>query len=344
VGMKPFRRGQMHEHDLGIFEKRFKTDQSLMWPPTKDLRRALYQLHSREDPRHIQPYLNWSWMCSWIAGIQRHQDCGNKLFNLPSLSRKLRDVLVIDVMHRCVVDLPLGAKHLALSYVWGANSEDQLQCTTANRNLLGKPGSLGDITRALPRTISDAISACAKLNHHSQIAEQLEQMAAIYHQDSLVMVSLEGDDATHGLPGVSKPRKVDQPALIYANRFGLVHETSSLYNCRSSSTWEKRGWTYQEYIASSVLLYFTHSGLYVDYWPKGERDGVTVAEGPRDDLKHVGREISGLHLIQNYSKRTLTYREDRLRGMSGVHQAMYEGRITFGIPLNDFENGITWEL
>jgi hypothetical protein len=357
VGMKPFRRGHIHKHSIWIFAKPNETkDQRIMWPPILDDQTVLYRSLSRENPQHVQPYLNWSWACGWITDIQGRQDCGNKFFSMPSLSKKLHNVLVVDVVHRCVVDLPLGAKYLALSYVWGANSEGVLQCTTANRKLLEEPGSLGDITSTLPRTISDAISVCAKLNYnflwvdrlcimqdHPQISVQLDQMAAIYHQAALTIFAMEGDDATHGLPGVSNPRKADQPAFRYADNFELVHETPSLYSCRERSTWDRRGWTYQEYIASSVLMYFTNFGLYVEYWQKGECDHFTEAEGPADDIDGDEHEVSGLHLIQDYSGRTLTHRRDKLRGISGIHQAMYEGQITFGIPLNDFEHGIAWQ-
>jgi hypothetical protein len=355
VGMKPFYHGQIHEHYFWIFSLYGIRNQSIAWPQVPVHDTVLYRLFSRESPQHVQPYLNWSWACGWITDIQGRQDCGNRFFSMPSLLQKLHNVLVVNVVHRCVVDLPIGAKYLALSYVWGANPEGELQCTMANRKLLEEAGSLGDITATLPRTISDAILVCAKLNYkflwvdrlcimqdHPQISVQLDQMAAIYHQAALTIIAMEGDDATHGLPGVSSPRKADQPAFSYADNFELVYETPSLYPCRERSTSNTRGWTHQEHIASSLLVYFTSFGLYIEYWRKGEGDQVREAEGPASDLRYDYGENSGLHLIQNYSGRTLIHRRDKLRGISGIHQAMYEGQITFGIPLNDFENGIAW--
>jgi hypothetical protein len=358
VGMKSFTRGRIHEHHIRIFGRNENMDQSIIWFPSPGRGAVLYGPFSRGNPQHVQPYLNWSWACGWITDIQRRQDCGNKFFNMPSLSQKLHNLLVIDVIHRCIVDLPLGAKYLALSYVWGAIPEGGLQCTTANRKLLEETGSLGDITATLPRTISDAIVVCAKLGYkflwvdrlcimqdHPQISVQLDQMAAIYHQAALTIIAMEGDDATHGLPGVSIPRKPDQRAFSYADNFELVYEIPSLYSCRERSTWNTRGWTHQEYMASSVLVYFTNFGLYIEYWRKGEGNHVTEAEGPaRGDMRYGESETSGLHLIQDYSGRTLTHRRDKLRGISGIHQAMYEGQITFGIPLNDFEYGIAWRI
>jgi hypothetical protein len=357
VVMKPFYFGRIHEHYFCIFPRKKTIDQGIVWFPGPVHWTVLYRSFSRENPQYVQPYLNWLWACGWITDIQGRQDCGNKSFSMPSLSRKLHNVLVVNVVHRCVVDLPIGAKYLALSYVWGANPEGELQCTMANRKLLEEAGSLGDITTTLPSTISDAILVCAKLNYkflwvdrlcimqdHPQISVQLDQMAAIYHQAALTIIAMEGDDATHGLPGVSLPRKPDQPAFSYADNFELVNETPNLYLYRERSTWNTRGWTHQEYMASSVLLYFTNFGLYIEYWRKGERDHVTEAEGPANKTPWGHGESSGLHLIQDYSGRTLTHRRDKLRGISGIHQAMYEGQITFGIPLNDFENGIAWRI
>jgi hypothetical protein len=359
VAMEPFRDGLKDQHKFKIFEKPDETGQeSILKNPDMKTESLFYRLYSKEDPQHIQPYLNWSWVCDWITTIQKRQDYrDHKLLSMPSLPQKLQDVLVIDVIHGCVVDLPLGSKYLALSYVWGADSGNELKCTVANRKLLEQPGSLGDVSSTLPRTISDAILVCAKLNYqflwvdrlcvmqdHPQISTQLNQMASIYFQAALTIISLEGDGATHGLPGVSSPRKADQPAFRYADSFGLVHRTPSIQTCRARSTWDRRGWTYQEYRTSPASLFFTESGLYLQYWPKDMCLGDAVAEGPMEDLIDMELDSSGLQSIQQYSERSLTYRSDKLRGMAGILQAMYEGQITFGIPLSEFECGIVWEI
>jgi hypothetical protein len=315
-------------------------------------------ISSGEDPRYIQPYINWSWLRKWsIRSNPVHEE---RLYSMPSLLGELQNVRAIDVLQKCVVDLPLGTKYLALSYVWGASGAG-LQCKMANVRYLEQPGSLGDLTKTLPKTISDAMLVCEKLGYsflwvdrlcivqdHPRISEQLSQMAAIYHQAALTIVALEGDGASHGLSGISYPRDVDQLAFRYADNFQLLHETPTLETCLSKSVWHQRGWTYQEHMASSSLLFFTDHGLFLDDRRGGRANAYPLAEGPAYSISSIGRttytEIRGLRLIQEYSQRSLTFQRDKLRAVNGILQAMYNGQTTYGIPLSDFENGVIWEI
>jgi hypothetical protein len=86
----------------------------------------------------------------------------------------------------------------------------------SNISLIEQPGSLEKIM--LPATIRDAIMVCEQLGHHclwvdrlcivqdeaqDALSKQLDPMAAIYYQAALTLVAATGDDAAHGLPGVS---------------------------------------------------------------------------------------------------------------------------------------------
>lgn len=72
----------------------------------------------------------------------------------------------------------------------------------------------------LPLTIHDAIIACVKLNvpylwvdrlcivqdDHITKSKQLDSMSYIYRHAYMTLVALEGTDANHGLPRVTKHR------------------------------------------------------------------------------------------------------------------------------------------
>jgi hypothetical protein len=327
--------------------------------PTRLYEKAVRYIQTR----HVQPYIEWSWLRDWTKDTREHTTRTSPVQSGP---QELHNVRVIDVMNRSVVSLPPGTEYLALSYVWGADSEVGLRCELANVKLLEQPGSLGDITSILPRTISDAMLVCAKLNcrflwvdrlciiqDDPQISEQLEQMATIYHRATLTIVALAGDGATHGLSGVSYPRNAVQLVFDYDDNstFTLVDEELDLYNCKQMSTWHKRAWTYQEYLASSRLLFFTDYGLYLD-GREGFLEGIRgklslLTEGPRienDWRLGRGMPITGLGVVVGFSERILAHRSDTLRAISGIFQALYKDRTYYGIPLNEFENGIGWEL
>jgi hypothetical protein len=61
---------------------------------------------------------------------------------------------VIDVNHLCIVEASPDCNYLALSYVWGPQS-DHIRLLTTNSLFLQIFGVLGSLT--LPKTIMDAI-------------------------------------------------------------------------------------------------------------------------------------------------------------------------------------------
>lgn len=165
-----------------------------------------------------------------------------------------QDVRVIDVERRCVSLLPDKADYVALSYVWGSDRTKHAELTTANLPVLEAPGSLA--SGQLPRTLEDSIECCRRIGQKylwvdrlcivqddtaENMAVQLEQMFAIYHQASFTLVTLAGEDASYGLPGVSLPRQHTQRIFMFKN-FSVVQCPPHVEDLIRSSEWYTRGW------------------------------------------------------------------------------------------------------
>ncbi|KAH7080950.1 heterokaryon incompatibility protein-domain-containing protein [Paraphoma chrysanthemicola] len=304
--------------------------------------------------RRVSEYIPWTWLREALE--ESSNEAPSSQDTLFSGTKELEDMRVIDVAQAKVVILPDDANYAALSYVWGADSGSQLQATVGNIRLLEQPGSLQDAD--LPRTILDSLRVCDESGLRylwvdrlcilqddvwAKKSIQLNQMAAIYAKAKLTLVAAAGDGANYGLPGVSRPRTVEQKALRLSDSFGLVYGTRSLETCLKESKWNQRGWTYQEHMASSALLFFTNDGLHFQQGYDYNR--LTVSEGPaHNGLGSSHNDLSSLAMIETYSRRNLTFPTDVLRALAGSLSAVYGERISFGMPWDHFDSAVLWEL
>jgi hypothetical protein len=303
---------------------------------------------SNENKYCIRAYFNWDWARDWLKTLPEVANNNHGRFQP---QKELTNMRLIDVSQACVVRLSPVPEYVALSYVWGLDSGGQFRCSKSNIEDLEKPGELGKIN--LPATITDAILVCKQLGRRFlwvdrlciiqddelDLQGQLEQMAAIYHQATFTIVAATGDGATHGLAGVSRERNSGQNVLKFEDGFEIVEKIPKLGDCLKGSKWQKRGWTYQEYLASRRLLFFTDSGLFLKtgigrgskVWGEG---GVERGKFHFDD--------PGLRMIESFTKRELTCSTDVLRAISGILQAVYADRTSFGMPWDEFDNALLW--
>jgi hypothetical protein len=99
-------------------------------------------------------------MHDWLKGPLQMVTCSSK--DHSKHWQEHRNVRVIDAKMACVVMLPGNTKYIALSYIWGPDSEDQFQCSRSNIHDLDRAGYLNSVD--LPHTIIDAKVVCQKLN------------------------------------------------------------------------------------------------------------------------------------------------------------------------------------
>ncbi len=287
--------------------------------------------------RILEPYVNISLVKGWLDFCEEHHSstCGKAIY-----SDEVHSLHMIECNSRLVVDVIGPTPYIALSYVWG---ESECQSTVVS----------GDTARALPHktasTIEDAIvltlalgvkylwvdQFCIDQTNPQAKHQQIRHMDFIYQNACLTIVAAAGHDADRGLPGVScRLRPPSAVAKINGQHFTSVPPTSM--SVIPYSTWNSRGWTYQECVMSSRLLILTNDEAYfechsmncsetihtpltavhtkslkrfISWHSDGIIPSLVATPYPWDDVhKH----------LRQFRKRSLTYPSDSLSAIQGV--------------------------
>jgi hypothetical protein len=309
-------------------------------------------ISGRNRSFYIRPYIRWRLLRKQIAR-QESQKWEPEHYSPLTFGQELQQVRVIDIPNRRIVLLSPNTTYYALSYVWGVEKQSSLRCQMSNIHHLEQPGSL--TKNLLPQTILDAMQTCQQLGQQylwvdrfcviqddPDISLQLDQMATIYHRATLTIVAT-GHGASQGLPGVSRARQTKGSIIKYNDYLQLVHEIPDLHECLWKTPWQHRAWTYQEHAASLRLLYFTEYGIYY-HSQENKRESLYsegAAEPPGYALYKYGREY-GLRMVELYSSRQLTYTSDKLRGVSGILNALYGSHSYYGMPWAEIDIAMLW--
>lgn len=208
----------------------------------------------------------------WISTCIR--DHGEKC-NQPTLrqsssgSSSPQHLRVIDVENSCITEAPKNCIYLALSYVWGGVQQNRL-----SREVLREWTEPGGLLRAaLSKTISDAMfltqklgyqflwvdSVCIVQNDPSDRMHQIQQMHCIYDHALLTIIAASGENCSDGIAGIQGTPRIPLQALIRVDgvEFASVHVKEHRFIDRS--TWNTRGWTFQENMLSRRTLTFTNN-------------------------------------------------------------------------------------
>jgi hypothetical protein len=227
----------------------------LEWP-------ELSKTPSTTSNRGLIEYINWAVVRKFLTIDLSERRIPVSISTEPV--PKLTDFRVIDTFQERLTSLPSGATYLALSYVWGQNEGPQVQLCRSNLTLLER--SITDTGVPLPRTITDAMEVCRKLDQRFLWIDrlciiqddaievktaQLNEMGKIYQLAKYVIVALAGDGAAYGLPGVTIPRGRGQKALPFET-FSICEEVPHLRDIIKSSNWATRGW-YVDCICNPML-------------------------------------------------------------------------------------------
>jgi hypothetical protein len=156
---------------------------------------------------------------------------------------------------------------VALSYVWGPQKKLSTKLPEQGPRYWSLPLKLPS---QCPKTVEDAMSIVKQLGfrylwvdryciNHSDVSnkhDQIRVMDLIYRKAAFTIAAADGEDAESGLAGVSKA--LSSPDLN-------EHATSRWYRLKSEmlilAHWNKRAWTYQEYILSNHVMVFTSAGV-----------------------------------------------------------------------------------
>ena len=304
----------------------------------------------------ISHWMNW---CSEYDG----EKCQNPM----KIMRVVPDLLV-DVKRKCIVEGRESSQYMALSYRLGKATPFRL--FLRDLDTFRKDGVLEDeqVSGKLPPTVRHAIRLAEKLGFAylwtdvlciihdgpATFADQLNKMSAIYDSATATIVATDGDgaDGISGLYGISGPRDVQQPAFAIRDHHVIVSEPEGHIKVTTDIDYNKRGWTYQEYIMSPRRLLFVNQQAHwlcqcrqtreSDRGSSPVRDSSTLFEFIRwgyPDLTQLSE------LLSWYNKRDLTYPGDALPAISGLLAVLsrrFEGGFLYGLPERFFDIGLGW--
>jgi hypothetical protein len=259
------------------------------------------------------------------------------------------------------VELPTGQQYVALSYVWGHNSQ-------------GYPSRDSDIlSEQCPAVIEDAIQATLRLNQRflwvdrycidqsnaQEKHDQIANMDSIYSYANLTIVAAAGNGMASGLPGVDATMRKPQPRLRIGQETVISTLPTSSYEINRAE-WSTRGWTFQEALLSRRRVVFMEHQVYFQcnamhclesiHLPSS---GFNLAKVVRDDTRLFHEEeffvpsfpyVGEAHMpasfpdrVNEYLLRTLSYDSDILNAFKGILKAFEKAHTPvhhfWGLPL-----------
>lgn len=347
--------------------------------------------HLLEDHINFETIKSWIAVCTtWHTSVNELTGCGTRKWE--TKHNKSYDLKVIDVVNDCIVALPEGKSYIALSYVWGQSTT--LMATKENRDALSQSGGLSRAAKKVPiaRTILDAIILTRKTNlrylwvdrlcivqdDEAEKLRLINEMASVYLTAVITIIAAAGDSASAGLPGIQpKSRKIKQDIARVSPELSLVLQ-SRLRTHIDSSTWNTRGWTFQERLYSKRLLVFLPDGIYwqcrsviwnedvVHEHPSAQDSEMMSFRtrlrflNPNPDwvpefpvgLPSNGQALLIRHptmeeyewVVPEYTRRQLTYPDDIERAFTGVQNVLKLGLRDFqhGLPISYLDMAILW--
>lgn len=306
------------------------------------------------DPKETENISTWLSRCDTDP---EHKACKPLSFTWSTLPGV--DFRLIDVKRRCIVQAPLTPAFAALSYVWGGVKQPTL--TFATEIALAQEGGLDLTASGLPNTIDDAIvfcksigleylwvdALCIKQDSTKDLKLQMRRMRNIYASAKVTIVVATGDDANARLISGSN-------GMANCNSFSV----QELADVVCSSSWNTRGWTYQELALSHHTVFCTSVGMYlVCLHNASDINGQTLRFStkfinpglllnkpgflldPMQDhqLHHF------LRAVERYSQRKLSYQKDALNAFQGIIQSYRttidnnENAFYYGLPTCAFD-------
>lgn len=285
-------------------------------------------------------------------------------------------IILIDVLQGRLAAASTKEKYVALSYRWG--DVQTFKTYRGNYTQLCEVGSLSPDDARIPHTIRDALSFTKSIGERflwvdalsiiqddsQQKHDQIRAMNLIYSNAALTLIACTGDNANAGLPGTRKSNRLrrSRPETVILNtpepvRATLVTRSPELHWILKRSSYETRGWTYQERVLSPRCLFFTEWQVFfqcqhASYREDGDRMS-TIELSPFIELM-TDRSTEGrlwdiyrayIWLAQTYTERHLSQASDILdafRGIASELQRRTEHSLLAGMLVPFFDLLLCW--
>jgi hypothetical protein len=245
--------------------------------------------------------------------------------------------------------------YCALSYCWGPKDKQPLRTVHENYNRHVRGIGLD----RLPKTFQDFVllargigidyvwidSLCIIQDDEQDWKSQAETMDAVYRNATLVVAAAGAEDSTQGLFITDRPHMQVWNMPYGPSGIKGVFNMSILPADHLNGTMEvplrNRGWVLQEWYLARRILFCMPLRL---SWQCGE---VLIAEG--GSLHDLGNyeNLSWLHLLESYTKKSLTYPSDRLHALRGVSNHLTQTREdeylhNYGVWEDELHEQILW--
>ncbi|KZP13948.1 HET-domain-containing protein [Athelia psychrophila] len=285
-----------------------------------------------------------------------HTDHCSRAISLDPKDRSVPPPRLYNISDRCIQDaskLPTEKlQYIALSYTWGKAVPDSIKTLKENitarqvqnafdlQNTIGCPTAYRtaiEITQGLGLSYIWIDSICMiqdddddRDRHFKRFDEGVGQI----YQNAHLTVCATGSDASCNLLG---PRKLpdgtkiaDIPldggqVVISSYAAQLFHYLKAGGNEAMKRGWDSRGWTFQEWLLSPRLAYFTESQVFFEcrtLYKEGRGTSFALDNNARYQLRSDDDRERMLELWQTiviqYSGRFLGHWSDRLNGIRSV--------------------------
>lgn len=186
-------------------------------------------------------------------------------------------------------------------------------------------------------------------------------MDLIYTQACLTIVAASGNDASYGLPGISEGSRSSPRAIESVNGTVLMVEPlDSVADYIPMTTYETRGWTFQERILSVRCLIFTDKLAMFQCQTLARTEMSTNDQNPDFVTPLVRTRMSPsslkekqwsikyslyVSMVGDYTLRSLSYRSDMLNAFTDITSSMTRQsgvRFAYGLPEEHFDSALLW--
>lgn len=249
-------------------------------------------------------------------------------------------------------------KYVALSHCWGPPDKKPVETRKGNLQEHFK----GIQFELLPKTFQDAakvtkslglrylwIDSLCIIHDHDDWRQEAENMDQIYRNAYITLGASDAKDSTVGLfveradffsvevPYITVGGGVAGSFYIRPlDRLDYVRATDPLLGPLSS-----RAWCMQELLLSRRFVFFTKGGL---IWCCRSYEITETQHTPRSRIRAI--ESSWISIVDNYSKRSLTFSKDRLLALRGLANEIQRSRpndtYAFGMWVQDLPFQLLW--
>lgn len=309
--------------------------------------------------------LDFASITRWLQQSEHKISCQASSYALTRYQIPI-ELLLIDTKECRLVRGQTDWEFVALSYVWGRTdmlvNEQNILPELMQEEALSTHAFHG---RKIPPVVTDAMKLVSSAGERylwvdslcivqdsQKKHDDMALMDVIYSRAKFTIVSLDGESASSSIPGVCPNSRRPPMLKYYSGKFTFTSVPPRLEDLAEKAVHTTRGWTYQEVILSKKRLYLSEQGTYV----RCICDGSVVSSGQGID---VGKHLSLLRsptpdhthsiddycqhwtaytlLVEGYTTRHLSYKEDILGAFAGVSSILAEAldcKFLHGAMLN----------